>query len=66
MPNSVGRMADSLGAAAPAGGAGIGRMPWHPRPGSRSLFAMAAWERMAMGSVALLLLWLLILWATAA
>lgn len=31
---------------------------------ARSLFAMAAWQRMAIGLGALLPLWLIILWAT--
>ena len=31
---------------------------------ARSLFAMAAWQRMVIGLSALLPLWLIILWAT--
>lgn len=43
---------------------GTERQPPRRLRGNLSLFAMAAWKRMAIGLGALLLLWLAILWAT--
>lgn len=65
MPDTNERVADPIAATKPVDAAAARRMPWRPRSSSRSLFAMAAWQRMATGFIALLLLWLLILWATA-
>lgn len=66
MSDAVERMMDSPDTKPPVTRTAIRRMPSRHHPSSRSLFAMAAWKRMAIGLVALLFLWLAILWAMGA
>jgi len=49
MPDVVERVADPIAATEPFDATAARRMPWRPRSSNRSLFAMAAWERMAEG-----------------
>lgn len=66
MFNAMERMVDRINAEERIINNATRRIPWYRRLADLSLFAMAAWKRMAIGLGALLLLWLVILWAVRA